>query len=48
MPEGIVLAGPWPANPEDPQPNERNCYVRYQESDDVGDPPLVIQTVPCL
>jgi len=48
VPEGIVLSGSWPADPANPQSNERNCYFRYQESDVAGDPPLVIQTVPCL
>jgi MSHA pilin protein MshA len=47
-PAGIVLTGPLPANPDDPQAGERNCYVRYLEPTAVGELPEIIETVPCL
>jgi hypothetical protein len=48
VPTGITLTGGWPADLTDPQVGERNCYVQYRESDVVGEPPLILDVIPCL
>lgn len=48
FPADTPLAGSWPVDMTNPQAGERNCYVRYQESDVSGNNPLIIEVAPCL
>ena len=48
FPTATPLSGTWPVDMTNPVDGERNCYVRYQESDVAGDPPSIIDTAPCL
>tara|TARA_R110002167_G_scaffold214068_3_gene418737 strand:- start:22899 stop:23441 length:543 start_codon:yes stop_codon:yes gene_type:complete len=47
-PADVPLSGSWPTVTTAPQTGNRNCYVRYQESDVAGDGPLLIEVAPCL